>query len=94
MIATSKVQTSAEATLLIAFLVPWSASCLVFLTNWRGWLDRYAGSCARSWWARKVTGYSAETYRRQARVASVLGLTIAVLLFVAEGIGIANGRIG
>ncbi len=94
MLASETVQTPAEAIFLLAFLVPWSAMCVVFLTNWRGWLDRYAGSCAGSWWARKVTGYSAETYRRQARVVSVFGLTIAALILVAEGIGIANGRIG
>jgi hypothetical protein len=93
-LASEAVQTPAEAIFLIAFLVPWSVMCVVFLTNWRGWLDRYAGSCARSWWARKVTGFSAETYRRQARVGSVLGLAIAVFAFVAEGIGIATGRIG
>ena len=31
-----------ERWLLIAFMVLWSALCLVVLTNYRGWLDRGA----------------------------------------------------
>jgi len=93
-LSTETVQTPAEAVFLIAFLVPWSAMCVVFLTNWRGWLDRYAESCARSWWARRVTRFTFESYRSQARVVAVGGLALGIFAFVAEGIGIANGRIG
>jgi hypothetical protein len=94
MFATETLQTPAEAVLLIAFLVPWSAMCVVLLANWRGWLDRYANACARSWWAKRVTGYSTDTYRSMTRFAAVGGLAIAVFAFVAEGVGIASGRIG
>jgi hypothetical protein len=79
---------------LVAFLIPWSALCLVMLTNYRGWLDRYSAFCARSWWARQVTGLTAEDYRGWNRFGAVIGFAIAAFALVAEGIGIANGRIG
>jgi hypothetical protein len=94
MFGAEALQTPAEASLLIDFLVPWSAMCVVFLTNWRGWLDRYADACARSRWAMRVSGYTTDTYRSMTRLGAVGGLAIAIFAFVAEGIGIANGRIG
>jgi hypothetical protein len=40
------------------------------------------------------SGYTTDTYRSMTRLGAVGGLAIAIFAFVAEGIGIANGRIG
>ena len=93
MVGTESYQTPTEAALLIGFMILWSAWCLLMLMNYRGWLDWYAEKCARSWWARRVTGYSTDTYRSLTRFVAIAGLAIALFVYVAEGIGVANGRV-
>ncbi len=92
--ATETYQTSTEAVCLVAFIVVWAAFWLVLLTNYRGWLDRYAEFSARGWWAKRMTGWNADRCRRWYRFGAVIGLALAAFIFVGEGIGIANGRIG
>jgi hypothetical protein len=93
-VGTEVYQSPAEAVLLIAFMIPWNALWLVLLTNYRGWLDRTAERYARGWWARRVTGWTAESYRLQTRIIAVPALAVGLFVLVAEGIGVLNGRIG
>jgi len=93
-VAAETYQTPTEAVLLISFMILWSVACLLMLTNFHGCLDWYATKIARGWWARRVTGYSADTYRSLTQIVAVVGLAIAVFTFAAEAFGVANGHIG
>jgi hypothetical protein len=92
-VGTEAYQTPTEAVLLVGFMISWSVGCVLVLTNYRGWLDRYAAKIARSWWVRRVTGYSADTYRSLTQFVAVVGLAIALFTFVAEAFGVAKGHI-